>query len=341
MKLPQAIRRDEDMLYIRNESHDPYYNLAFEEYVFRHVRREESIVMLWQNEPSVIVGNFQNTIAEINPEFVSRRGVHVVRRITGGGAVYHDLGNINYSYIVPGMTGEIDLKLFTRPVVDALRTLGLDAEQSGRNDITIGGRKISGNAQHGGKGRVLHHGTLLFNANLEDLEEALRVNADKIQSKGIPSIRSRVTNIAEHLASGLPLDEFKQMLLDHLLSSNGAQEHTMTQSELEGVAELADSKYRTWEWNFGMSPRYNIERRGRLACGDLQFLFQVEHGIITACSIYGDFFSSGDIRALADRFIGTPYKLDELRTVLACIDIRTFFDGISLEDLMMLITPER
>ena len=200
------------MFYIKNSCNNPYYNLAFEEYVFYNIAPEEEILVLWQNEPSVIVGKYQNTIEEINSDYIEKNSINVVRRNTGGGSVYHDLGNINYSLIVPVDNLLFDFKTFTDPLVKTLKSLGISAEQSGRNDVTIGGQKFSGNAQFHANGRLLHHGTILFNSDLSNVSEALKVKPLKIESKSIKSVRSRVTNILPHLKTPISIEEFKNIL---------------------------------------------------------------------------------------------------------------------------------
>ena len=200
---------------------DPSYNLAMEQYVFDCLPRDRMYFMLWQNDNAIIVGKYQNTIAEINEEAVRERGIRVVRRLSGGGAVYHDMGNLNFTFITDvGESNALDLKLFCEPVVRTLATLGVKAEVNGRNDITIDGKKFSGNSQYIRQGRVMHHGTIMFDSDLSVVSEALRVDPTKIQTKGIRSVRSRVTNVAEHLPEKVTLPEFRRILLENILKEN-------------------------------------------------------------------------------------------------------------------------
>ena len=225
------------MISIRNQSNDPRFNLALEEYVFYHFNPDQEYVILWQNEPSVIVGRNQNTIEEINYKFIKEHNINVVRRMSGGGAVYHDLGNLNYTFIVNSdQDVSSNFKKFTEPVVSALAKLGVQAAFSGRNDITIDGRKFSGNAQHYAKNRLLHHGTILFNSDLSVVQEALNVKIDKLQSKGIKSVRSRVTNVYPYLKEKITVDEFKDTLLKFILNDDEYKErYILTEADLAAV----------------------------------------------------------------------------------------------------------
>ena len=218
---------------------DPSYNLAMEQYVFDCLPRDRMYFMLWQNDNAIIVGKYQNTISEINEEAVRERGIRVVRRLSGGGAVYHDMGNLNFTFITDaGGSSTLDMKLFCEPVVRTLAALGVRAEVNGRNDITIDGKKFSGNSQYLRQGRVMHHGTIMFDSDLSVVGEALRVDPTKIQTKGIRSVRSRVTNVAEHLPERVTLPEFRRILLENILRENPGEEYPLTPDDL-AVLELS------------------------------------------------------------------------------------------------------
>lgn len=322
------------MLYIQNNSNNPYFNLALEEYVLKELSQEESYILLWQNEPSVIIGRFQNTIEEVNTDYVREHNINVVRRITGGGAVYHDLGNLNFSFVVPDIQRNVDFRRFTEPVVKALAKMGIQAEHSGRNDITIDGKKFSGNAQYHFKDRTLHHGTILFNSSLEDVQSALNVKQQKIESKGLKSVRNRVTNICDYLAHPVSIAEFQELLLNHLFEEKEVQEYKLSKEDLIKVLELMEEKYLTWEWNYGHSPAFNIVKRDRFACGTIEFRINVKNGIIEDCKIFGDFFSNEDINELAASFKGVMYREEDLRRLLERVDIPKYFGSIAKKDLL-------
>lgn len=300
--------------YLETGSTDPAYNLAFEEYVQAN-RREGNYLILWQNCNAVIIGRNQNTEAEINREFVDSHGIHVIRRNTGGGAVYHDMGNLNYSFIADAAEPqERSAAQFTTPVVAALKKLGLDAEASGRNDILVSGHKVSGTAQYLMKDRILHHGTLLFDSDLSTVSGALNPDPTKFQSKGVKSVRSRVGNIRQFLSEDLTLPEFwaylKTSLADSLIPT------TLNSEELAAVDALKREKYDTWEWNYGKSPQYEQISRKRMPGGLLDLHMTVRHGVIQAIRIYGDFLALTPVEPLEQALIGCPCREDAILEIL-------------------------
>ena len=307
------------VFYLETESTDPAYNLAFEEYVQTN-RREGNYLILWQNRNAVIIGRNQNAEAEINREFVDSHGICVVRRNTGGGAVYHDLGNLNYSFLTDAAAPEDrSATTFTAPVVEALKNLGLEAAASGRNDILVSGHKVSGTAQYLMKGRLLHHGTLLFDSDLSAVSGALNPDPTKFQSKGIKSVRSRVGNIRQFLPKDLTLSEFwaylKTSLADTLIPSS------LTAEELAAVEALKQEKYDTWQWNYGKSPQYRQVSRKRLPGGLLELHMTVDRGIIQALQICGDFLALTPVEPLEQALIGCPCRADAISAVLGQQDL--------------------
>jgi lipoate-protein ligase A len=325
------------MIYIRNESTNPYFNLALEEYVLNHMSGSEDYFLLWQNEPSIIIGKHQNTLEEINLQFVKENNIHVVRRLSGGGAVYHDLGNLNFTFVVKNCeSSQFNFKKFTEPVIHALENLGIQAEFNSRNDLTIEGKKFSGNAQYMKKDRLLHHGTMLFSSELEQLVKALQVGDDKIISKGIKSIHSRVTNISDHLNQELSIHQFRELLLRYMFNEE-LEEYTLTQKELQEVKQMMEKRYATWEWNYGESPRFNMKKEKRFESGKVEVLLDIESGIIVNCKIYGDFFSNGDIHDLEKKIVGIAYQEESIKNSIEGLDVGHYLNNVNAEDLLNLL----
>jgi lipoate---protein ligase len=318
---------------------DPRINLAIEEYALKHLDPDHSYLLFYVNEPSIIIGKNQNTIEEINLAYVKENNIHVVRRLSGGGAVYHDLGNLNFSFITKD-DGESfhNFKKFTEPVVTALKRLGVDAELSGRNDIHVGERKISGNAQFQTKGRMFSHGTLMLNSEIEHVVSALNVKDEKIRSKGIKSIRSRVANITEFLNEPLTMDEFKNVLLRYIFDAeNEIPTYTLTEDDWKEIDNISRARYRNWDWNFGKSPTFDLTRSKRFPIGSIDIRLNVRKGKIEACKIYGDFFGVGDVDELSHLLVGTKYETDALHDALAEVDLTTYFGNLSKDEFIDLL----
>lgn len=328
------------MLFVSNENHhDPAINLALEEYIFRQLP-ENDYLLFYINEPSIIIGKNQNTREEINAEYVKENNIHIVRRMSGGGAVYHDLGNLNFSFIMKDDGSSFhNFKKFTEPVVEALRELGVEAELSGRNDIQVGERKISGNAQFHSRGKILSHGTLLFNSEMENVSSALKVNAEKYVSKSTKSVRSRVANISEYLKEPLTVEQFRLKILHSIFA--GKKEipsYKLTDEDWKKVYQLADERYRSWEWNYGRSPEFNMQQRKRIeGVGTFDVRMNVQDGIIKEAAIYGDFFGRGDRNEVAEMLVGLRYSEEALREASEKIDLAFYFGPITLEDWMSLL----
>ena len=267
------------MLTVQNLSHDPFYNQAFEEFVFETFR-DDDVFLLWQNSPAVIVGSFQNICREVHVETLRRLGIPVVRRMSGGGTVYHDLGNVNYTYITH-QNGPLDYDLCLRPVIEALNGIGVPARKNRTCDIAIGEQKISGSAQRSAGGRLLHHGTLLFQSDLTALDHITTHHKnDCFQSKGTVSAICPVTNIVEHLASPMTLEEFKQRLLDRMVPP-GCPRLTLTAEQEAEVCRLRDEKYRSWEWTWGRTPAFTYEKSGTFAGAPIRVAYQAKKGIVS------------------------------------------------------------
>ena len=327
------------MVYLESPSTDPAFNLALEQFVFDEMPRDHEYFMLWQNKNAIIVGKYQNTAAEINAAYVKEHDIQVIRRLSGGGAVYHDLGNINFTFITDAENGEsIDLAVFCQPVVKALAKLGVTAEITGRNDITIEGQKFSGNAQYVRQGRIMHHGTIMFDSNLGVVAQALNVPQDKIESKGIKSVRSRVTNVKPYVKGDLGIREFWAALKQYMVEERSLEQHTFTPAELERVEAIRAERYGTWDWNFGKSPRYSIQKARRVeGCGRIEVSYEVDKGHITAFAVYGDFFGNAEPEELTQLLIGRKPEEEDLRAALSGVNVDRYFKNLSLDDLIAII----
>ncbi|MDN3450811.1 lipoate--protein ligase [Planococcus sp. APC 3906] len=319
---------------------DPRINLAIEEYLLKTMDVEQDPFLLFYiNEPSIIIGKNQNTAEEINTDYVDSNGIHVVRRLSGGGAVYHDHGNLNYSFITVD-DGESfrNFRKFTEPVVQALQGLGVNAELSGRNDLMAEGRKISGNAQFSTKGRMYSHGTLLFDTEVEAVVSALKVSKEKIESKGIKSIRSRVANISEFLEAPMSVTEFRSAILHSIFDGEeNVRYYELTEQDWAGIREISKERYGNWDWNYGKSPKFNIKHSHRFPVGGIDVRLQVENGVVQDASIFGDFFGVGDVSEIENAITGIKYERASLDEAINGFDIPKYLGGITKEEFLKLI----
>ncbi|MFO8236271.1 MAG: lipoate--protein ligase [Bacteroidales bacterium] len=323
------------MLCIKNSDTNPYFNLAAEEYALKNFSDE--MFMLWRNKPSIIVGIHQNTLAEINFDYVKQNNIDVIRRLSGGGAVFHDLGNLNFTFIknLNRNISKVDFSTFTKPIIDVLRSMGLDANFEGRNDIVIDGKKISGNAQHVGSNRMIHHGTLLFSSVMTDLSNALKINPLKFKDKAVKSAKSRVTNIEDHLQDKMDVLEFRDRIMDYIILANkDAELYEYTEEDRANIHQLVEEKYGTWDWNFGSSPKYNFEKLIKTSGGNIEFHINVDKGVMKDIKIYGDFFNTLNTKNVEELLKGTPHEEGKIKEKLDSIYFNKYFHKVKKKEFL-------
>ena len=322
------------MLLIYNEITNPYFNLAMEEYFLKNTN--EDLFLLWRNESAIVVGKNQNTLSEINYEYVKEHDIKVVRRQSGGGAVFHDLGNLCFTFIACNNNNSFsDFKRFTMPIVEALKGLGINAEFSGRNDLLIDGQKFSGNAQYNYQNKVMHHGTLLFSSEINDVSAALKVKPIKFEGKSVKSVKSRVTNISEHLKVPMDILEFKDLIIDYFYKTNTDNKYyTLSELDINNINKLVEEKYNTWDWNFGHSPKYSLYNELRYPGGNVEFNLNVEGVIIKDIKFFGDFFGKCDISHIENLLLNTKHEEESLKTILNSININDYFLGADTDVLV-------
>ncbi len=316
-----------------SELTSPAFNLACEEYFLTD--KNDEFLLLWRNSPSVIIGRNQNAHSEINLQYVKDNNIAVIRRLTGGGAVYHDLGNINFSYIFNN-DSFVDLKSQLTQVIAFLKSIGLDAQFSGRNDILADGYKVSGTAQVTKKGRSIVHGTLLYSADLTVLTKALKPNPLKLESKGISSVRSRVSNISDLLKSENNADSFFNNLYSYMLRNESCEEYIFSENDIKQITALKENKYDTWDWNFGDAPKFTMEKSVLSKCGLLTANYTVKNGLIEDIKFFGDFNSLKDTSCLEKLFIGLSSNPELLKKQIQNIDFESFIQNANRDDFLKL-----
>ena len=323
------------MLLIDSPSQNAYFNIASEEYLLRHFPTED-IFLLYVNAPSIIIGKFQNTLAEINLDYVKEKEIKVVRRMSGGGTVYHDFGNLNFSFhTLLGQNDFGDFSFFTQPVLNMLNGLGVPAVLQGRNDLLVDGKKFSGNAKLARHGKMIQHGTILLDSEMEVLGEALKVNPLKFIDKAIKSNRARVTNLIRYLPADTTTAHLKQALTEEIIKNNPeAVRYEFTEEDLQGIHQLMAEKYETWDWNFGFSPNYNFKKAIKLPAGFIEIHLDVEQGIIEKAKIFGDFFASRAIEELEEQLIGQRHDIATLEKLFTTIDLTGFFGKVTPEEVI-------
>ena len=331
------------MYFVDNQGQlDPSVNIALETYLLREKELDEPILLFYINEPSIIIGRNQNTIAEINQKYVEENGIHIVRRMSGGGAVYHDLGNFSFCFITEDDGNSFrDFAKFTEPVISFLHSVGVtDAALKGRNDLTIGEKKFSGNAMYSTNGRMTAHGTILFDTDLDAVTSALKPIKDKIESKGIKSIRSRVTNIKPYLDDKykeLSTEEFRDLMLLYIYEVDkreDVKEYKLTEKDWKRVYEIREEYFNNWDWNYGKSPKFEIETLKRFPIGSIDFQFNIKNGKVSQAKIYGDFFGLGEISDVEKALMGVKYTKEDIKETLEKLDLKKYFGNVTAEEIV-------
>ncbi|MFD1471279.1 lipoate--protein ligase [Companilactobacillus mishanensis] len=337
------------MYYVLMKDRDIRDNLATEQYLMNNVEFDEPLVLFYIEGPCIIVGRNQNTLEEINSDYVKEHNITVTRRISGGGAVYQDLGNLCFSFVVDSNDKNFgDFKSFTQPIIDALHQMGATtAEVSGRNDLLVDGKKFSGNAMYSRNGKTFSHGTLSLDVDLNVLTDALNVSADKIASKGIKSIRSRVTNLRPYLAKeyqDLTTEQFRDRLLLELFHVDNLEdikdkEYVVSPEEQKEIDKIKEQYYYNWDWVYGQSPKFTAKQRKHFDMGTVDVRYNVEEGKIENVEIYGDYFGMKDTTDIKEKLTGVKFDHDSILSVLDQFDLDSYFKGIPQDELVKLFTP--
>ena len=328
------------MRYIKNTSTNPYYNMAFDEYCLESLSIDEPVFFLWQNRPAVIVGFNQEVNTEVNLDYLKENGIDLVRRVTGGGAVFHDLGNLNYTIVGRSEDLERDYPEYASTMAKALQSLGVPATLSGRNDILVEGRKVSGFAKRVCKNRLMVHGTLMYNVDVDVLTKVLNPSNTKLQSKGIASVRSRVANLCDYLPEIPNIQTFSNRLEEILSCNNADTEYQLSDTDLANIQLLTDKKFATWEWNYGRSPKATLTHSSRLACGTVEIHLTLTENRISSCRFGGDFLGNLPATDLESALIELIYDTENIEKRLSSFTISDYFDGVTVEELVKLILPK-
>lgn len=325
------------MLIIESPSDDAYFNIASEEYLLGKYPKED-IFLLYINAPSIIIGKFQNTLAEINLDYVNDNNIKVVRRMSGGGAVYHDAGNLNFSFhTLLGNHDFMDFSTFTQPIISLLNQLHIPAKLEGRNDLLVDGKKFSGNAKMAKNGKMIQHGTILIDSQMQILSDALKVNPLKFVDKAVKSNRARVTNLIGYLPNGFTTAHFKELLIKEIKRENPeAKISTLSPLDIENIQKLVKEKYATWDWNFGFSPNYNFKKAIKVAAGFIELHLDVQKGYIERAKIFGDFFASKSIHDIEILLVGKKHELEEIDFLLRSIDLTDYFGKVDVAEILTL-----
>jgi lipoate-protein ligase A len=326
------------MLFVDNrDTTDPRLNLALEEFLLRQAKMAEPLLFLYINEPAVIIGRNQNVLQEADPAFLKKRNIHLVRRLSGGGTVYHDLDNLNYSFITQGQQDLHQFANVTEPIIRVLRDLGVDAELRGRSDIVVGGKKVSGNAQYASRGRMFTHGTLLFDSNIAELSRAIEPRHVQIESKAVQSVRSSVCNIRELLPGEFSIADLKRAILIEVFGPGKIPTLKLTGEDWDQVKQIAVERYMSWDWNIGRSPRFTLSNSGECGNGTAEVRVEVNRGFIGSIAVAGDCFNGQEIARLEKQLTGVRYDPEDLLAALRDGENEGFLAGFSKEAFVDLL----
>lgn len=326
------------MIYIETDSTDVYFNFALEYYFTTIKKLGEPVFLFWRTTPTLMVGKYQNTIEEINKKYADEHGIHVVRRMSGGGTIYTDLGGWQFTFIEYEDTDEIHFKKYISPVIDALRDLDIPAEFNGRNDLLIRGRKFSGNAQYKLDGSTVHHGSLLFDTDIEQMVTSTTVDEYKIISKSIKSVRDRVTNISEHLQQPIDMEAFKHHMISYIMHGSDKR-YELTDEDLSTILTISEERFNNWKCIYGMSPKFSITNVGRFAGGKVELHMDVKKGFIEGAAVFGDFFASEKVGRIAEVLTGCLYQKEAVREVLVSNHLENVIYGVTLDEMVNIIAP--
>ncbi len=326
------------MRYLKNDCTDPHWNMALDEFCLESLPLDEPLFYLWRNAPAVIIGLNQNAYNEVNLKYLKERGIVLARRVTGGGAVYHDLQNLNYTIVGRSRNLEADFPGYMHFMLDALRSLGVDAQLSGRNDIMVDSRKVSGYAKRVYRDRLMVHGTLMYDVDLDALTRALATDGSKLQAAGVASVRSRVANLKDFLPQFAGIDEFSRALQERLSGGYRDAELVLSSRDLAAIRDMRDSKFATWDWIYSRSPLASRNARAKFpSCGTVEVSLDVEHGLVSQLSFGGDFLGNLPVAHLAASLEGLRFEYGEICGVLREMGVSDYFDGCTPEDIARLI----
>lgn len=325
------------MLFYDSPSVDPYFNLALEDHLFSTLAPGEKCLLLWRNENTIVVGKNQNTAQEVNQAYIDAHHITVARRLSGGGAVYHDLGNLNFTLITDRVDFErFNFRLFVEPVIKTLASFGVTAEFTGRNDLVIDGKKFCGNAQYTRDKKLLHHGCIMLSTDLSSVSQALQVQAEKFQSKGVKSVSSRVTTINAHAPAPITMEQFKKALQEAILAGGDMDAYQPTQEDLDQIQRLRDEKYATWDWIYGNFATYDLQNKQKFPWGLVHVYLQAKGGRIEHVHFRGDFFGTCDIGILEQALEGLPLN-ETMKPTLEQLPLGDYLMGCTAEDLYRLL----